>query len=81
MVGVDAVPGVGAGDHRGCSALRPAPVSGVDVTIGGAEAAEDAITSFTEEQLLVGMRTTLGDNLSSLPRHQVSELVDKEGRR
>ena len=79
MVGVDAVPVIGDG-HSGCSALRPA-FSGVDMAVGSAEAAEDTVTGLTEEQLLVGMRTALGDNFSSLSRHQVSELVDKEGRR
>ena len=65
MVGVDAVPVVGA-RHSGCSALRPA------------EASEDTGTGLTEISSLFGCELHLGTTSRLC---QVSELVDKEGRK
>lgn len=45
-----------------------------------AEGTENRIACLTEEQLLVDMNGTLRNNLSSLPRHQIKQLVDEEGR-
>ena len=73
VVGVNAGPaGVGDGPALG-------PLPRVDVAVGGAEAAEHAVAGLTEQQLLVRVRATLGDDLPSLPGHEVPELVDQEG--
>ena len=66
------------GHITGCPLGCPA-LPGVDVTIGGAEGAEHAVAGLTEQQLLVGVRGALGNNLPALPGHQVPQLVHEEG--
>ena len=63
------------GDHR---VLAGAAV--VMVTIR-AEDAEDDITGLAEQQLLVGMDRTFGDDIAALAGHQVKQLVDQEAGR
>ena len=72
--------GVNAGPARVCNSPTLSPLPCVDVAVGGAEAAEHAVAGLTEQQLLVRVRATLGDDLPPLPGHKVPELVDQEGR-
>ena len=74
MISLQAVPG----GVRHAAALSPG-LPGVDVTLGGAEAAEDTVAGLTEQQLLARVRTALRHHLPSLASHQVPQLVDEEG--
>lgn len=58
-----------------------AAVSRVIVRAPRAQGTKHGVASLAEQQLLVDVDGTLGDDLATLPRHQVQELVDQEGGR
>lgn len=58
-----------------------AAVGGIAMGTAGAESAEHRVARLAEQQLLVDVHRTLGDDLAPLTRHQVQELVYEERRR
>ena len=60
MIGLHAIPG-GVSD-AGVAALGPR-LPGVDVTLRGAETAEDTVAGLAEQQLLPGVAAALGHDL------------------